>query len=193
MGVSKNNGTPKSSILIGFSLIFTIHFGGKIPLFLVQHPYLEVQTPHQVVFWMSRDTPQHPPSSSPLQACTNFSGKRAGECATTWAIFTKPPGKNTKVGQGRWWQTRGEVSLMSCLKKLGSRSRVIIKQDGWCYQDLEISWAYNPERLRWPCLFAHNSYNIPRQVRHKNSKNWRKQKGLHETGSCTWRIIPVRK
>ena len=27
MGVSKNNGTPKSSILIGFSIIFTIHFG----------------------------------------------------------------------------------------------------------------------------------------------------------------------
>ena len=34
MGVSKNRGTPKSSILIGFSMIFTIHFGGKIPLFL---------------------------------------------------------------------------------------------------------------------------------------------------------------
>ena len=32
MGVSKNNGTPKSSILIGFSIIFTIHFGGP-PLF----------------------------------------------------------------------------------------------------------------------------------------------------------------
>ena len=28
----------KSSIFIGFSIIFTIHFGGKIPLFLVQHP-----------------------------------------------------------------------------------------------------------------------------------------------------------
>ena len=32
MGVSENNGTPKSSILIGFSIIFTIHFG--VPLFL---------------------------------------------------------------------------------------------------------------------------------------------------------------
>ena len=29
MGVSKNRGTPKSSILIGFSLIFTIHFGAS--------------------------------------------------------------------------------------------------------------------------------------------------------------------
>ena len=32
MGISKNIGTPKSSILIGFSIIFTIHFG--VPLFL---------------------------------------------------------------------------------------------------------------------------------------------------------------
>ena len=29
---SKNSGTPKSSILIGFSIIFTIHFG--VPLLL---------------------------------------------------------------------------------------------------------------------------------------------------------------
>ena len=32
MGVSKYRDTPKSSILIGFSIIFTIHFG--VPLFL---------------------------------------------------------------------------------------------------------------------------------------------------------------
>ena len=35
MGVSQNNGTPKSSILIGFSIIFPIHVG--IPLFLETH------------------------------------------------------------------------------------------------------------------------------------------------------------
>ncbi len=38
MGVSKNRGTPKSSILIGFSIIFTIHFG--IPLFLETPIYI---------------------------------------------------------------------------------------------------------------------------------------------------------
>ena len=43
MGVSKNRGTPKSSILIGFSIIFTMHFGG-FPPFLVQHPYQASQT-----------------------------------------------------------------------------------------------------------------------------------------------------
>ena len=32
MGVSKNHGTPKSSILIDFSIIFTIHF--VVPLCL---------------------------------------------------------------------------------------------------------------------------------------------------------------
>ena len=32
LDVSKNKGTPKSSILIGFSINFTIHFG--VPLFL---------------------------------------------------------------------------------------------------------------------------------------------------------------
>ena len=32
MDVSENSGTPKSSILIGFSMIFTIHFG--VPRFL---------------------------------------------------------------------------------------------------------------------------------------------------------------
>ena len=33
MGVSENSGTPKSSILIGFSIIFTIQFGGIYPYF----------------------------------------------------------------------------------------------------------------------------------------------------------------
>ena len=40
-GCFQNNGTPKSSILIGFSIIFTIHFG--VPLFLetsIWHRYL---------------------------------------------------------------------------------------------------------------------------------------------------------
>ncbi len=38
LGVSKNRGgPPKSSILIGFSIIFTIHLGGKIHYFW-KHP-----------------------------------------------------------------------------------------------------------------------------------------------------------
>ena len=30
-------GTPKSSILIGFSIIFTVHFGGNTPIFGSTH------------------------------------------------------------------------------------------------------------------------------------------------------------
>ena len=33
LDVSKNRGTPKASIFIGFSIIFTIHFGGFPPIF----------------------------------------------------------------------------------------------------------------------------------------------------------------
>ena len=41
MGVSKNRGTPKSWILIGFSIIFTIHFGViyGTTIFGWKHPY----------------------------------------------------------------------------------------------------------------------------------------------------------
>ena len=42
VGVSKNRGTPKSSILIGFSIIFTIHFG--VPLFLETPMYSSTAT-----------------------------------------------------------------------------------------------------------------------------------------------------
>ena len=51
MGVSKDNGTPKSSIFIGFSLIFTIHFGcvlpifGNIPIAGSQHPNFQKTDP----------------------------------------------------------------------------------------------------------------------------------------------------
>ncbi len=43
MGVSKNRGTPKSSILIGFSIIFTIHFGGFPPIFGNIHIHVTCQ------------------------------------------------------------------------------------------------------------------------------------------------------
>ena len=41
MGVSKNRRKYPQIIhfKFGFSIIFTIHFGGKIPLFSVQNPY----------------------------------------------------------------------------------------------------------------------------------------------------------
>ena len=44
MDVSENSGTPKSSIMIGFSIIFTIPFG--VPLIFWKHPYrIIIQSP----------------------------------------------------------------------------------------------------------------------------------------------------
>ena len=51
MGVSKNSGTPKSSILIGFSIINHPSWG-KHPYFW-KHPYSDSLQPH----WMSREQP----------------------------------------------------------------------------------------------------------------------------------------
>ena len=48
MGVSENSGTPKSSILLGFAIKKSIHFG--IPLFLETHTYLRV-IPTKMVIW----------------------------------------------------------------------------------------------------------------------------------------------
>ena len=44
MAVSKNNGTPKPSIVIGFSIIFTIHFRGFPTIFGNIHIELHIHT-----------------------------------------------------------------------------------------------------------------------------------------------------
>ena len=54
MGVSKNNGTPKPSILIGFSLIFTIHFGGFTPIFGSTNIHMLVYYSRCIPKWKSR-------------------------------------------------------------------------------------------------------------------------------------------
>ncbi len=68
---TKNNGTPKSSLLIGFSIIFTIHFG--VPLFLetpicwyhfLQNAHLLFQEPKT-----SKKT-QHGKSEGPITPVT---------------------------------------------------------------------------------------------------------------------------
>ena len=57
MGVSKNNGIPKSSIFIGFSIIFTIHFGGFSPYFW-KHPIFLLH-PSLHYFKLKQPTTQH--------------------------------------------------------------------------------------------------------------------------------------
>ena len=71
-GCFQNYGTPKSSILIGFPIIFTIHFGGP-PLFLEFHPFriLEVTSNRQPA---TAGSPPPPPllwGNSPIPVTAN--------------------------------------------------------------------------------------------------------------------------
>ena len=63
MGVSKNNGTPKSSISIGFSITFTIHFGWFSPYF--SKTYIYIYTPYMGIII--------PTSSVSIESPSNFS------------------------------------------------------------------------------------------------------------------------
>ena len=93
IGISKNNGTPKSSISIGFSIIFTIHFGGFTPYFLETsiyhfHPLIHGSGP-----W-DRRLPSTPGWHSSYYTSTSCWGRRirrrtwarAGVCLTVWCV-----------------------------------------------------------------------------------------------------------
>ena len=67
MGVSLNGGNPKSSILIGVSIIFTIHFGGKSPYFW--------KRPYDAPFFFSQP-------ANPSGDAQNYSGN--AKVGSTW-------------------------------------------------------------------------------------------------------------
>ena len=74
VGVSKNNGTRKSSILIGFSIIFTIHFG--VPLFLETSMYFFHQKKHDL-FSLALRTSHMRIWGIPLNATNPLRGSKA--------------------------------------------------------------------------------------------------------------------
>ena len=96
----RKGGTPKSSILIGFSIIFTIHFGGP-PLFLEtptwtsrhketktygpNHPTGEAPRCCTVSFMTWKTSPEFPTS------CENVTGFRIAKFLfTTWLVHRDP-------------------------------------------------------------------------------------------------------
>ena len=83
MGVSKNwGGPPKSSILIGFSVIFTIHFGVFTPNFGNTHIY---HIPSQRYFWVDDDW-----FSGALKTRGQANHQATPASATTWYHWTGP-------------------------------------------------------------------------------------------------------
>ena len=80
MGVSKNSGTPKSSILIGFSIIFTIHFWGKTPIFGNTHISILCSTVQTVQYFQCCLLfPQSRPSVGPSATGHACLGLRLGK------------------------------------------------------------------------------------------------------------------
>ena len=79
LGVSKNSGTPKSSILIGFSIIFTIHFG--VPLLLETSIWIwkEMSFPDPLVAGVLR------------RSCESCESRRRLETRLLYGKATKAP------------------------------------------------------------------------------------------------------
>ena len=94
MGVSKNRGIPKSSILIGFSIIFTIHFG--VPLFLEAFGNIHIKPRKNL--WCANGFPRPPH----IQC----------QCHGSWCLFHWRWCWNTSM-----WHGSHGTSNFSCRKK----------------------------------------------------------------------------
>ena len=97
VSVSRNRGTPKSSILIRCSIIFTIHFGGNTPYFW-KHPYLPQSTQQQ---------PFHPPTTPrpPFLVQVTYLGKNhhcRGKSFSTTSRKKKRQRKGWNLGYFSW-------------------------------------------------------------------------------------------
>ena len=86
MVVSKNNGTPKSSILIGFSTIFTIHFGFFPPYFWVD---IHILISNAGVGSLEYRIPMKPTVTKPCKYCRYFGGQSTVDGSE---IRRSPPG-----------------------------------------------------------------------------------------------------
>ena len=99
MGVSKNDGTPKSSILIGFSIILTIHFG--VPLFLetpiYTYPFLDILLRVSI------------PLANFIQT-SSFGGSEYKMCVPDANSFRDCSGSNSFGGIESFWAIYNDLS-----------------------------------------------------------------------------------
>ena len=110
MGVSKNNGTPKSSILIGFSIIFTIHFGGFPPIFGNIQIFMDAPRRQAIPRWDWIGFFFIKPATWP----------RSRDQWLDWALIAGIPGGFWKCWDGGWNQRKKVVQFLaiSVLKRL---------------------------------------------------------------------------
>ena len=81
-------------LFIGFSIIFTIHFGGKPHYFLVQHPYLQPFPTKNAAFFVAHfvDWKLRPSHSLPYLTCGARGGGNLWRCDLWW-----------RKNQRFWW------------------------------------------------------------------------------------------
>ncbi len=107
MGVSKNNGTPKSSILIGFSIINHSFWG--TPIFGNTHiDFIDISL---IPLWF------HDISWSTYHPRLNWCiTKTNTPKRTSWICLATMPGKSLKNiipnGAGKWWWIRKETHAL---------------------------------------------------------------------------------
>jgi len=106
MDVFENSGTPKSSILIGVSIIFTIHFGGKTPIFgnihiLGPHSTIQKNTPPST---LPPFHPKPPETTLPPALPQPFpTSKLAPELRWPPKPPVAPAASMTPRGASPWW------------------------------------------------------------------------------------------
>ena len=103
LGVSKNNGTPKSSILIGFSIIFTIHFGGQY------HPYFWFNTQLIACEFTSLEIHTEPQVFVFMDGVFWGGGEKGGACQSAlstlflfWGLFFSNPRDPITLSEDDW-------------------------------------------------------------------------------------------
>ncbi len=129
MGVSKNRGTPKSSILIGFSIIFTIHFGGK-------NSYFWLNTHMHLYGWETLKF---------LKAAVLFVQLRVPSFGFFQEIFTK--GQHQKKASNKGWTHSKPVLTHEFLIQ---KPRVCMQTPGFRNKCRDFYWL----SYRWSPLFT---------------------------------------
>ena len=138
---------PKSShLFIGFSIIFPIHFGGKIPFF-GKHPYTPSKTPQKT----SRKN-LHPLNTTPwLGGCS--------QPTRIWVATLEPLATFTSNGDNKkkGWKT-GSGFAERWDKHGGSNARFLANDK----KESLLSELSSKKKLKWlqePCLWAWKTYS----------------------------------
>ena len=116
MGVSKNNGIPKSSIFIEFSIIFTIHFVGIYPYFWISTQMISSYwiSPISLVFPLAISTQDPSPKPGRCKLLWDGRLRSCPECGATLAEEVLKVGTETARKQLEKWHPIFFFGVVRC-------------------------------------------------------------------------------